>query len=186
MPAPNQNKAKRGVAVKILKDNQIRVPEVRLLDEDKSNLGVVKTQAAIAMAQGKGLNLILIQETAVPPVAQIYDYGKYKYELSKQEKKVREIKRNEQETKEVQLSAVIDIGDFNTRSKQARKFLTDGDKVKVKIMMKGRQNIYPEISIKVMRDFAETLKDVAIITQEPKKDATATKMIQMLLEPIKK
>ncbi|MDR0855669.1 MAG: translation initiation factor IF-3 [Christensenellaceae bacterium] len=186
MPAPNNNNKRRDNTPRILKDYQIRVPEVRLLDEEKLNLGVMKTPQALQLAQSKGLNLILINAVSTPPIAQIYDYGKYKYDLSKQEKKTREIKRNEQETKEVQLSAVIDIGDFNTRAKQARKFLEDGDKVKVRIMMKGRQNLYPERSIQVMKDFAENLKDVGEVTQPPKKDAVAAKVILMMIEPIKK
>jgi len=118
--------------------------------------------AALDVAYNKGKDLALMSANATPVVCKIMDYSKYKYDMQKKEK---ENKKNQKVIKEkiVQISAVIDIGDLNTRAKQARKFLEEGNKVKVTIRLRGRQNARPELGMANMDKFYEMLQDVAQI-----------------------
>ena len=120
------------------------------------------TRQAIEIAYGKNKDLALMSASSEPYVCKIMDYSKYKYDMAKKEK---ENKKNQKIVKEkiVQLSAVIDVGDLNTRAKQARKFLEDGDKVKVTIRLRGRQNARPELGMNNMDKFYEMLQDIAQI-----------------------
>lgn len=140
--------------------------EVRLIDEDGNQVGVVPTQEALKRAESKSLDLVKISPQAIPPVCKIINYGKFRFELIKKEK---EAKKNQKvvELKEVQLSATIDIGDINVKAKQAIKFFEDGNKAKVCIKMRGRQQARPEISLKVMDDFFEIVKDYAVMEKRP-------------------
>ncbi len=117
---------------------------------------------ALDIAYDKNKDLALMSSSATPVVCKIIDYSKYKYDMAKKEK---ENKKNQKIVKEkiVQISAVIDVGDLNTRAKQARKFLEDGDKVKVTIRLRGRQNARPELGMNNMDKFYEMLQDIAQI-----------------------
>ena len=142
----------------LLINSDIREKEVRLLDADGTQLGIMSSREANAIADEKNLDLVLISPTAKPPVCKIMDYGKYRYETTKREK---ENKKNQKvvEVKEVWLSATIDVGDLNTKAKQANKFISDGNRVRVSIRLKGRQQARPELALKVMTDFFDLVKE---------------------------
>lgn len=124
----------------------------------------------------------MISPTAKPPVCKIMDYGKFRYESIKREK---ELKKNQKivEIKEVWLSATIDVGDLQTKAKLARKFLENGDKVKVGLRMRGRQQARPELAIKVMLEFNELIKDICTLDKQP---VVEGRNIIMFMLPIKK
>lgn len=166
----------------MLINGQIREREVRVLDEDGAQLGIMSGRDALAAAEEKNLDLVLISPTAKPPVCKIMNYGKFKYETVKKEK---ENKKNQKvvELKEVWLSATIDVGDLNTKAKQAKKFIENGDRVRVSIRLRGRQMARPELAMKVMDDFFDILKDIA---QMEKKPLLEGKSIAMTLSPIAK
>ena len=159
-------KGKEDTIIKeLLINEQIRAREVKLIDEDGTQLGVMPTRQALEIAYEKGKDLALMSASSEPYVCKIMDYSKYKYDMAKKEK---ENKKNQKIVKEkiVQLSAVIDVGDLNTRAKQARKFLEDGDKVKVVIRLRGRQNARPELGMRNMDKFVEMLEDVAQVDKQ--------------------
>ncbi len=113
----------------------IRARELRLIADDGSQLGVKSKQEALKLAEQANLDLVLVAPKAKPPVAKIMDYGKYRFELQKKQREARK-KQKVINVKEVRLSPTIDTNDFNTKVKNARKFLTKGDKVKVSIRFK--------------------------------------------------
>ena len=163
----------------MLINGQIRERSVRVLDQDGTQLGIMSSNEANDLAEQKNLDLVLISPTAKPPVCKIMNYGKFKYETVKREK---ENKKNQRvvELKEVWLSATIDVGDLNTKAKQANKFLTNGDRVRVSIRLRGRQM---ELAMKVMEDFFDILKEIA---QMEKRPVLEGKSIAMTLAPIAK
>ena len=163
-------------------NEKIREREVRLIDENGVQLGVLSTYEANRIADERNLDLVKMASTAKPPVCKLMDYGKYRFENLKKEK---EAKKNQKtvDLKDVWLSQTIDIGDMNTKAKNARKFIEQGNKVRMSIRMKGRQQAHPEVSIKVLKEFFEMLKDIAIIEKEPLKEGRS---IMMILAPIKK
>ena len=122
----------------------IRARELRLIADDGSQLGVKSNQEALKLAEQANLDLVLVAPKAKPPVAKIMDYGKYRFELQKKQREARK-KQKVINVKEVRLSQTIDTNDFNTKVKNARKFLTKGDKVKVSIRFKGRAITHKEI-----------------------------------------
>ncbi|MBQ9400900.1 MAG: translation initiation factor IF-3 [Clostridia bacterium] len=157
-------------------NEEIRDREVRLIDENGEQLGVMPTQQALQLAEDRGLDLAKIQPSAVPPVCKLLDYDKYRYEQAKRE---RESRKNQRvvDIKEVQLSATIEENDVNTKAKMAIRFLENGDKVKVSIRFRGRQITHSEIGLKVMQDFAERCKDVSMVERRPLLDGRNMIMI---------
>ena len=164
------------IATELLINVEIREREVRLIDENGGQLGVMPTQQALQMAEEKGLDLAMIQATAVPPVCKLLDYDKYRYEQAKRE---RDNRKNQRvvDIKEVQLSATIEENDVNTKAKMATRFLENGDKVKVSIRFRGRQITHSEIGLKVMQDFAERCKEVSMVEKRPALDGRNMIMI---------
>ena len=164
------------IATELLINEEIREREVRLIDENGGQLGVMPTQQALQLAEEKGLDLAMIQATAVPPVCKLLDYDKYRYEQAKRE---RENRKNQRvvDIKEVQLSATIEENDVNTKAKMAIRFLENGDKVKVSIRFRGRQITHSEIGLKVMQDFAERCKEVSMVEKRPALDGRNMIMI---------
>ena len=130
-------------------NEEIRDAQVRLVNSDGSQLGIVSAKEAQKMAINKGLDLVKIAPQATPPVCKLMDYSKYCFEQTKREK---EAKKNQKvvEIKEIWLSMTIDVGDLNVKAKQAAKFLAAGNKVKVSIRMRGRQMAHQELGIDVM------------------------------------
>ncbi|MDR2266438.1 MAG: translation initiation factor IF-3 [Christensenellaceae bacterium] len=160
----------------------INVSEIRLIDSEGQQLGIKSTAEARRMAESKNLDLVMISPTASPPVCRIMDYKKYRFDLIKKE---REEKKNRKvvELKDIWLSATIDIGDLDTKAKQARRFIEDGDRVRLSIRMKGRQQVHPDISIGVMEDFYARLKEIAQVEKKPTQDG---RTITMILVPLSK
>lgn len=164
------------IALDLMINEEIRDREVRVIDENGEQLGVMLTHKAIELAEERGLDLAKIQPTAKPPVCKLLDYDKYRYEQSRRE---RENRKNQRvvEIKEVQLSATIEENDVLTKEKMAVRFLQGGDKVKVSIRFRGRQITHSEIGLKVMTDFAERCKEVGVVERRPLMDGRHMIMI---------
>ena len=160
-------------------NGEIRDKEVRLISETGEQLGVFSSRDAQKLADEKKLDLVKIAPMAKPPVAKIMDYSKYRYEQTKREKENRK-KQKTVETKEIRLSLNIDIGDFNTKVNQARKFLAKGDKLKVSIRLRGREMAHPELGETNMQRFADQLADEANIDKKPKLEG---RQILMFMSP---
>ena len=138
-----------------------------MIGADGAQLGVMSAREAQNLADEAGLDLVKIAPTAVPPVCRIMDYGKYRFEQAKKEKEARK-NQHVVDTKEVRLGLNIDIGDFNTKVTQARKFLQHGDKVKVSIRFRGREMAHPELGLEPMKRFAEALAEEATVEKPAK------------------
>ncbi|WII29039.1 translation initiation factor IF-3 [Ligilactobacillus salivarius] len=147
----------------------IRARELRLISDNGDQLGVKTKQEALKMAEDASLDLVLVAPKAKPPVAKIMDYGKYRFELQKKQREARK-KQKVVNIKEVRLSPTIDTNDFNTKMKNARKFLSKGDKVKVSIRFKGRAITHKDIGRDVLSRFAEATEDVATVESKAKMD----------------
>lgn len=161
-------------------NERIRDREVRLIDEAGNQLGIVPTREALAAARERGLDLLLVQPDASPPVAKILDYGRHKFEL---EKKARETKRKHhvQDVKEIKMRYKIEEHDFHVKLRSAQKFLTDGDKIKVLILLRGREMQHADMAIELMNRFSDDLKDLGMIDREPKLEG---KSVIMILSPL--
>lgn len=152
-----------------------------MIGNEGQQLGIMSSLAALRLAEESDLDLVKISPTANPPVCKIMDYGKYKFELSKKEK---ESRKNQKmvELKEVWLSMTIDTNDLNVKARQAQKFLESGNKVKVSIRMRGRQNAHAAMGIDVMNKFFEILGGKGVMDKKP---ATEGRNITMMLSPAK-
>ncbi|WP_406566414.1 translation initiation factor IF-3 [Jeotgalibacillus aurantiacus] len=161
----------------------IRSREVRLIDQNGEQLGIKSKNEALDIAARVNLDLVLVAPNAKPPVARIMDYGKFKFE---QQKKEKEARKNQKviNLKEVRLSPTIDEHDFNTKLRNARKFLEKGDKVKASIRFRGRAITHKEIGQRVLERFAEECKDVSTVESKPKMDGRS--MFLMLAPTIEK
>lgn len=148
-------------------NEEIRDREVRLIGADGSQLGVMSAAEAQHHADEAGLDLVKISPNAVPPVCKLMDYGKFKFEQAKREK---EAKKNQHvvEIKEVRMSPGIDIGDFNTKLRNAQKFLAEGNRVKVTVRFRGREMAHTDIGKNLLQDFAAQCTDIAVLDKEPK------------------
>jgi translation initiation factor IF-3 len=159
---------KKGFAIsRDLRINQmIRVYELRIVDEDGSQLGVMRTADALRLAQERGLDLVEVAPLASPPVARLLDFGQYKYELTKREK---EAKRKQRSItfKEVRLKPKIGVGDFDTKVRRAIEFLEDGDRVKIAVQFRGRELTHPQIGRDLLDKFAEKIKEHGVVERAP-------------------
>lgn len=144
----------------------IRIPQVRVVDEEGAQLGVMPTPRALEMAQDRGLDLVEVAPMASPPVVRFLDLGQYKYELTKREK---EAKRKQRSVtfKEVRLSPKIGIGDFDTKVNRAIEFLEDGDRIKVTVRFRGRELTHPELGRNLLARFTDRLKDHGLAERTP-------------------
>jgi translation initiation factor IF-3 len=144
----------------------IRIPQVRVIDDEGNQLGVMPTPRALEMAQERGLDLVEVAPMAAPPVARFLDFGQYKYELTKREK---EAKRRQRSVtfKEVRLSPKIGSGDFATKMHRAIEFLEDGDRIKVTVRFRGRELSHPELGRVLLERFAEQVKEHGVIERTP-------------------
>lgn len=148
-------------------NEEIRFKEVRVIDSDGSQLGILPLKDALKAAYDRDLDLVNIAPTANPPVCKIMDYGKYRFEQAKREKEAR---KNQKvvEIKEIRLGLSIDTHDFETKGNQAKKFLAGGNKVKVSIRFRGREMGHPEIGIDTMNRFAEYCSENAVVEKPAK------------------
>lgn len=160
-------------------NEQIRDREIRVIGEDGEQLGIMSARDALKLAYDKELDLVKISPNARPPVCKIMDYGKFKFEQAKREKEAKK-KQKVTTVKEVRLSATIDTHDIEVKAKNAAKFLSGGDKVKVTIRFRGRQMSHKEIGNSVMNSFFDLLKDVGVIEKPPRIDG---RNIIMILAP---
>ena len=153
-------------------NEQIRDREIRLIGQDGEQLGIMPASEAFKLAQQAELDLVKIAPTAKPPVCKIIDYGKYRYELARKEKEARK-KQKIIDIKAVRLSPTIDTNDLNTKVGAARKFLEKGDKVKVTLRFRGREMAHMSKSKYILDDFAESLKDIAVIDKPSKVEGSS-------------
>ena len=147
-------------------NEEIRDREVRVVDQNGEQLGVMSSREALALAEERQLDLVKIAPQARPPVCKLMDYGKYRFEQSKKE---REFRKNQKviTVKEVRLSATIEDHDVDVKFKNAVKFLKEGNKVKVTIRFRGRQITHSEIGRQVMTEFAERIKEYGTVDKAP-------------------
>ena len=138
-------------------------------------MGIMSAREAMFKAQEAGLDLVKIAPQAKPPVCKIIDYGKYKYELARKEKEAKK-KQKTIDVKEVRLSPNIDTNDLKTKVNAARKFLSEGDRVKVTLRFRGREMAHMHSSKHVLDDFAEQLKDIAVVDKAPKVEGRSMTM----------
>jgi translation initiation factor IF-3 len=147
-------------------DQQIRVPEVRVIDDEGEQIGVMPTAQALELARSKELNLVEVAPNAVPPVCRILDYGKFKYE---EEKKERAAKKHQHtsELKELRLRPRTDDHDLQVRARAARRFLEEGHKVRLVVRFRGRESTHPEVARSQINAIAATLSDIAVVERAP-------------------
>lgn len=164
-------------------NEQIRDREIRVVDSDGSQLGVMPLQKARELAEQRNLDLVKIAPQATPPVCKIIDYGKFRFEQSKREKEQRKNQRTV-EIKEVRLSLNIDTHDFETKRNHAVRFIGEGNKVKASIRFRGREMGHPELGQEIMRRFAESMADVANVEKPPKLEGR-TMLMFLAPKPVK-
>jgi len=167
----------------ILINEAIKASEVRVIDTDGTQLGVMSLKEALAISVKKDLDLVNIAPNAVPPVCKVMDFGKYRFEQAKREK---EAKKNQKvvEVKEIRLGLSIDTHDFETKANHAIRFLKDGDKVKVSIRFRGREFGHPEIGKEIMERFAEYCSEVASV-EKPAKMEGRNMLMFLAPKPVK-
>ena len=148
-------------------NEDIRDSEIRLIGSTGEQLGIMSAAQAQRIADEQGLDLVKISPQATPPGCQLMDYGKFRFEQGKREK---EAKKNQHvvEIKEIRMSPGIDVGDFNTKLKNAQKFLADGNRVKVSVRFRGREMAHTDIGKDLLVRFAEQCAEVATLDKEPK------------------
>jgi len=139
-------------------NEQIQAPQIRVIDSDGSNLDVMDTSAAIKLAQEKELDLVEVHPKADPPIAKIMDYGQFKYQKEKEARKLR-ANQHKVEVKGLRLSVRISDHDLGIRIKQAKKFLESGDKVKVEIVLRGRERRHPDLAKDQIQEFINKLNN---------------------------
>lgn len=162
-------------------NRRIIAPEVRVVADNGDQLGVLRTQDAIAMAESSGLDLVEVAPTAQPPVCRLMDYGKFKYREQKKEAEAKK-KRTEQETKELRVRYITDVGDLETKLKKARGFIAEGDKVKFSMRFRGREIAYMELGQKKFDGIIERLTDVAVVDE---RSPISGRQIHIVLAPRK-
>ena len=162
--------------------DRIRVPEVRLVGPNGEQVGIVRVEDALRLAAEADLDLVEVAPMAKPPVAKLMDYGKYKYEAAM---KAREARKNQVNTviKEIKLRPKIDPHDYGTKKGHVVRFLNGGDKVKVTIMFRGREQSRPELGFRLLQRLAEDVAELGTVESQPKQDG---RNMVMVLAPTKK
>ena len=157
-------------------NEQIRDKEVRLVNEDGEQLGIMSSREALKMAQEAELDLVKIAPMAKPPVCKIIDYGKFKYEQTRKDKEAKK-KQKTVEVKEIRISPNIDTNDLNTKVNNAKKFIVKGNKVKVTLRFRGREMAHVQQSKHILDDFAKLLEDVASVEKPAKLEGRNMSMV---------
>ena len=160
-------------------NEEITDKEIRLIGENGEQLGIVSGEEALRTAEEQGLDLVKISPQATPPVCKLMNYGKYKFEQSKREKEARK-NQHVVEIKEIRMSPGIDVGDFNTKLKNAQKFLSDGNRVKVSVRFRGREMAHTNLGEKLLMDFAASCSEIAGMEKNPKLEG---RFMAMFLTP---
>jgi len=154
----------------------IRIPQVRVIDEEGEQLGVMPTPKALQLAQERGFDLVEVAPMSNPPVTKILDYGQYKYEQARRDKEARKHQRSV-EFKEVRLRVKIGKGDFDTKVKRAIRFLADGDRVKVAVQFRGREVSHAYIGRDLLNRFAELVADYGTVDRPPVLEGRSMSMV---------
>lgn len=162
-------------------NEMIKVKEVRVIDSDSSQLGIISTREALARAKEKDLDLVMVSPTAVPPVCRIMDHGRHRYE---QEKKLKEAKKKQHVTdlKELTVSYKIGEHDFQVRVKRIKQFVEHGDKVKISVRLRGRELEHSHLAVNLLGKFAKEVEEVAVVEKPAKMEG---KQVLMILAPKK-
>lgn len=156
-------------------NEQIRDREVRVIDDEGNQLGLMSAKDAQKIAREKSLDLVKIAPKARPPVCKIIDYGKFRYEQAKRDKEAKK-KQSIISVKEVRLSPNIEQHDINTKTKHAQKFLNNGDKVKVSVRFRGREMAHTAVGKDILLKFAKSLEEIAEIEKPPKMEGRSMVM----------
>ena len=167
------------IITELMINEQIRDKEIRLIDENGEQLGIVSSREAQKIADERKLDLVKIAPTAKPPVCRIMDYGKYKFDQAKKEKEARK-KQKTVDVKELRLSPSIDTHDVQVKVKKANEFLKDGDKVKISIRFRGREIGHSKVGMQIMEDFAKATEEFGTVDKQPKMEG---KSLVMFLAP---
>ena len=149
------------------KNGQIRAKELQLISETGEKLGIVPLARALELSTEKKLDLVLVSPNSQVPVCKIMNYGKYKFEQAKKEKEAKK-KQRTQETKELRITPNIEEHDFGFKAKNARKFLEDGNKVKITVRFRGRELNNTKLGEQVLNQFIENLEDISVVERKPK------------------
>ena len=162
----------------MLVNDQIKESPVLVIGPNGEQAGVKKIEDALTLASYAGLDLVLLNPNGNPPVAKIMDYNKYRYEKQKKEKEASKKQRaNKSELKEFRLSPVIEVGDFETKLRNVKKYLEKGDRIKLSIRFKGRQMAHTELGREVLEKFADRVSDISTIEQKAKLDGRSMTML---------
>ena len=160
-------------------NEDIRDREIRLIGEQGEQLGIMSAAEALKIADEQGLDLVKISPQAVPPVCKLMNYGKYRFEQSKREKEARK-NQHVVEIKEIRMSPGIDVGDFNTKLKNAQKFIADGNRVKVSVRFRGREMAHTDIGRELLDRFAAQCAETANLDKPAKLEG---RMMSIFLSP---
>jgi len=164
-----------------LLNEAITYPEIRVIDENGEQLGILTSQEALAKAQEAGLDLVEVSPNAEPPVCRIMDFGKFRFENSKQKQGAKK-KQKKTQVKEIKFRPRTEIGDYNVKVKQLRKFLENGDKTKVTMRFRGREFAHQELGMELLKRVVADLEEVSNVEQMPGMEG---RQMVMLLGPKK-
>jgi translation initiation factor IF-3 len=163
--------------VKTVRINErIRVPQVRLIDQDGNMVGITATREALEIARDRGFDLVEVSPGASPPVCRIMDYGKYKYEQSKKAKRAKK-KQHIMHVKEIKMRPKIETHDYGFKMNHARKFLEHNNKVKFSLIFRGREVTHPDIGLNILKRVAEELSEIATVEAGPKREGMTMMMV---------
>ncbi|MDP8916814.1 MAG: translation initiation factor IF-3 [Pseudomonadota bacterium] len=179
VPGPRRQAISRPVQTRV--NERIRIREVRLIDEEGEQVGVIPTFEALQMARDRGLDLVEVAPNAIRPVCRLMDYGKFRYEQSRKE---RESRKNQHvvELKEVRIRPKIDDHDLETKGRQAAKFLDAGDKVKLTVLFRGREMAHPDIGRGLLDQLADQLRPHGTVESPPRMEG---RTMNMFINPLK-
>jgi translation initiation factor IF-3 len=166
-------------------NDRIRVREVRVIDENGEQLGIMPPAQAVAIARQRGLDLVEVSATATPPVCRITDYGKYQYN---EQKKARQARKHQKtiDVKEIKFRPKVSEHDYQFKKKHIERFLQDGDKVKATIFFRGREMAHPEIGQRILERLVQELSDVALAESMPKREGNTMHTILSARPGVKK
>jgi translation initiation factor IF-3 len=170
----------RDIVKELRVNRQIRGKEVRLIGETGAQLGVFPIEKALQMASERSLDLVEVSPNSIPPVCRLLDYGRYRYEQTKKERKARKGQKGGM-LKEIRIRPRVKEHDLETKIRTARKLLEDGDKVRMFLIFRGREITHPELGLKLLRKVADDLKDIAVLDGTP---SSENRFMSMVLSPI--
>ncbi|OGT38843.1 MAG: translation initiation factor IF-3 [Gammaproteobacteria bacterium RIFCSPHIGHO2_12_FULL_38_14] len=163
-------------------NEEIRAPELRVIDDEGRQLGIIATQEALRISQEAGLDLVEVSPEAKPPVCRIMDYGKYKFQMSKRKAAAKK-KQKQIQLKEVKIRPGTEEADYQVKLKNIIKFLENGDKAKVTVRFRGREMMHPELGMRLLEKMMKELEDYGTVEQYPRFEG---RQIVMVLGPKKK